>query len=189
MVLFEKTQNTVNWEERAPQKEEKNLIVNLNLDGKEKQGKKNQTTNPKESPSPSPELHNCGSDVDMGSLLCLEPPRIPPKLWSCTSAFSSTSIHSRINLPVTFSIKLGNCAEGQILTICSRMRQAPLQSPQAGIQSRHHWGQGVSAWKLLWRVKMSTLNGKIRTEDQEKRWDQRKSAQNKRKEGHTQIYF
>lgn len=57
MVLFEETQNTVNWEERVPQKEENNLIVNLNLDGKEKQERKKQTK-PKELSPPSPELHN-----------------------------------------------------------------------------------------------------------------------------------
>lgn len=58
MVVFEETQNTVNWEERVPQKGENNLIANLNSDGKVKQERKKQTTKPKESSSPSPELHN-----------------------------------------------------------------------------------------------------------------------------------
>lgn len=40
MVLFEEIQNTVNWEERVPQKEENNLIANLNLNGKEKRKRK-----------------------------------------------------------------------------------------------------------------------------------------------------
>lgn len=106
----------------------------------------------------------------MGSLLCLEPPRIPPKLWSCTSAFSSTSIHSRINLPVTFSIKLGNCAEGQILTICSRMRQDPLQSPQAGIQSQDTTGvrecqPGNSSGEWRYPLWMEKSEQRIRRRD------------------------
>lgn len=99
MVLFEEPQSTVNREERVLQKQEKNLIVNLNLDGKEEQEKKKQTTKLKESPSPSPELHNQGSDVETGFLLCLEPPRIPPKLQGLDiSSFQHLCILATLSL-------------------------------------------------------------------------------------------
>lgn len=59
-----------------------------------------------------------------------------------------------------------------------------------GTITGHQWDQGVSAWELSssgeWRCPF--LMQKSEQGSQEKRWDQR-SAQNKRKEGHMQIYL
>lgn len=119
-----------------------------------------------------------------------------PNFRGWTSALSSTCVfwllfHSRINLPVTFSIKLWNCAEAinpdHQFYGWGKCPPVPLCWDTI---TGHHRDQGESAWKLSlgeWRCPF--LMEKLEQGSQEKRWDQRRSAQNKRKEGNMQIYF
>lgn len=153
MVLFEAPQSTVNGEERVPQKEEKNLIANINLDGKEKQERKNQTTKPKESSSPSPELHNNGSD-EMGFLICLEPPRIPPKIQrSDIRPFQHLCVLATLSLqnkpPCDILHPTGKLCWGQKSwqSVLGQGKSPAVPSCWDTITG-HHWDQGVSAFPL-----------------------------------------
>lgn len=93
-----------------------------------------------------------------------------PNFRGWTPALSSTCVfwllfHSRINLPVTFSIKLWNCAEAinpdHQLYGWGKMPSSPLV---LGYNHRTPPGSGsISLETLLGRVKMSIFNGKIRT--------------------------
>lgn len=134
-----------------PQKEENNLLVNLNLDGEKSRKEENKQQSQRNHlllQSFSIREVRCGNRI----LTLFEPPRIPLKpSEDGHQPFSALwlFLHSRINLPVTFSIKLGNCAEAtnpenQFLD-GARLPPVPLCWDTT---TGHHQDQGVSAWKL-----------------------------------------
>lgn len=191
MVLYEETQN---WEERVLQKEENNLIANLNLDGKEKQERKHRQQSQRNHLPllQSSTIRELMWEWDSDSALNL--PEFHPNLepgHQTSAALCALAIPSLQNKPpCDIPHPAGKLCWGHNSwqSVLGWDRGPPVPSCWDTIKDSTRTRQGQpgnssAEWKCPFLMETSEQGS------QEERWDHRRSTHNKRKEGHMQIYF